>query len=141
MIFLQVNTDKLPSELPSWPHARLAVSAALEKKAEDVVLLDMSSVSIMADFFVICTVRTATHARAVRDAVAQELEGAGLRLRRREGADASGWVLLDWGDIVVHIFALAEREFYSLERLWGDAQAHRFDASASASAFAHDSDS
>ena len=100
----------------------LAVSTALEKKAEDVVLLDISSVSIMADFFMICTVRTDTHARAVRDAVTQALEQAGLKMRRREGSDASGWVLLDWGDIVVHIFGPSEREFYSLEKLWGDAR-------------------
>ena len=100
----------------------LAVSTALEKKAEDVVLLDISSVSIMADFFMICTVRTDTHARAVRDAVTQALEQAGLKMRRREGSDASGWVLLDWGDVVVHIFGLSEREFYSLEKLWGDAR-------------------
>ena len=99
-----------------------AVSTALEKKAEDVVLLDISSVSIMADFFMICTVRTDTHARAVRDAVTQALEQAGLKMRRREGSDASGWVLLDWGDIVVHIFGPSEREFYSLEKLWGDAR-------------------
>jgi len=99
-----------------------AVSTALEKKAEDVVLLDISSVSIMADFFMICTVRTDTHARAVRDAVTQALEQAGLKMRRREGSDASGWVLLDWGDVVVHIFGPSEREFYSLEKLWGDAR-------------------
>ena len=122
VILLQANTDTPPSDLPSLPHAMLAVSTALEKKAEDVVLLDISSVSIMADFFMICTVRTDTHARAVRDAVTQALEQAGLRMRRREGSDASGWVLLDWGDIVVHIFGPSEREFYSLEKLWGDAR-------------------
>lgn len=110
------------------PQAMLAVSAALEKKAEDVILLDISSVSIMADFFVICTARTDTHARAVRDSVTQALERDGLNLRRREGADASGWVLLDWGDIVVHLFGPAEREFYSLEKLWGDARIFSYDA-------------
>jgi len=122
VILLQANTDTPPSDLPSLPHAMLAVSTALEKKAEDVVLLDISSVSIMADFFMICTVRTDTHARAVRDAVTQALEQAGLKMRRREGSDASGWVLLDWGDVVVHIFGPSEREFYSLEKLWGDAR-------------------
>jgi len=122
VILLQANTDTPPSDLPSLPHAMRAVSTALEKKAEDVVLLDISSVSIMADFFMICTVRTDTHARAVRDAVTQALEQAGLKMRRREGSDASGWVLLDWGDVVVHIFGPSEREFYSLEKLWGDAR-------------------
>ena len=122
VILLQANTDTPESGLPSLPQAMLAVSTALDKKAEDVVLLDISSVSIMADFFMICTVRTDTHARAVRDAVTQALEQAGLRMRRREGSDASGWVLLDWGDIVVHIFGPSEREFYSLEKLWGDAR-------------------
>ncbi len=128
MILLQVNTDTPPRDLPSLPQAMLAVSAALEKKAEDVILLDISSVSIMADFFVICTARTDTHVRAVRDSVTQALERDGLNLRRREGADASGWVLLDWGDIVVHIFGPAEREFYSLEKLWGDARIFSYDA-------------
>ena len=122
MILLQANTDTPESGLPSLPQAMLAVSTALDKKAEDVVLLDISSVSIMADFFMICTVRTDTHARAVRDAVTQALEQAGLKMRRREGSDASGWVLLDWGDVVVHIFGPSEREFYSLEKLWGDAR-------------------
>ncbi|HON41713.1 MAG TPA: ribosome silencing factor [Bacillota bacterium] len=130
MILLHVNTDIRPSDLPSLPHAMLAVSVALEKKAEDVVLLDISSVSIMADFFMICTVRTDTHARAVRDSVTQALERAGLNLRRREGSDASGWVLLDWGDIIVHIFGPAEREFYSLEKLWGDARVCCYDTEA-----------
>ncbi len=127
MILLQVNTEKTPGDLPSLPHARLAVTAALEKKAEDVVLLDMSSVSIVADFFMICTAHTETHVRAVREAVTQALDLAGLRLRRREGSDASGWVLLDWGDVVVHVFGPAERQFYTLEKLWGDAHAHYFD--------------
>jgi ribosome-associated protein len=128
VILLQVNTDTPPRDLPSLPQAMLAVSAALEKKAEDVILLDISSVSIMADFFVICTARTDTHVRAVRDSVTQALERDGLNLRRREGADASGWVLLDWGDIVVHLFGPAEREFYSLEKLWGDARIFSYDA-------------
>ena len=122
VILLQVDTGTSARDLPSLPHAMLAVSTALEKKAEDVVLLDISSVSIMADFFMICTVRTDTHARAVRDAVTQALQSVGLNLRRREGSDASGWVLLDWGDVVVHIFGPSEREFYSLEKLWGDAR-------------------
>jgi len=122
VILLQVDTGTSARDLPSLPHAMLAVSTALEKKAEDVVLLDISSVSIMADFFMICTVRTDTHARAVRDSVTQALEQAGLKMRRREGSDASGWVLLDWGDIVIHIFGPSEREFYSLEKLWGDAR-------------------
>ena len=122
VILLQVDTGTSARDLPSLPHAMLAVSTALEKKAEDVVLLDISSVSIMADFFMICTVRTDTHARAVRDSVTQALEQAGLKMRRREGSDASGWVLLDWGDIVVHLFGPSEREFYSLEKLWGDAR-------------------
>lgn len=130
VILLQGNTDTLPNDLTSLPHAKLAVSAALEKKAEDVVLLDISPISVMADFFLVCTARTDTHARAVRDSVTQALERAGLNMRRREGSDSSGWVLLDWGDIVVHIFGPAEREFYSLEKLWGDARIYCYDAEA-----------
>ena len=99
--------------------------AAHENKAEDIVILDMSSISIMADYFVICTVNTDTHARAVRQAVVEALEGTGMNLRGREGADASGWVLLDWGDVVVHVFEREQRDYYCLDKLWGNAPSRR----------------
>ncbi len=123
MIHLLVNLEKLQAELPSTHHAKLAAAAALEKKADDVVLIDMSSVSIMADYFLVCSVHTEGHARGVREAIEESMETSELKLRRREGSDSSGWVLLDWGDIVVHIFRGSEREYYDLEGLWGDAPA------------------
>jgi len=127
VIHLLVNLEKSQAKLPSTHHAKLAASAALEKKAEDVVLIDMSSVSIMADYFLICSVNTEVHARGVREAIEESMEGSELKLRRREGSDSSGWVLLDWGDIVVHIFRENEREYYDLEGLWGDAPAVKVD--------------
>ncbi|MCR4424857.1 MAG: ribosome silencing factor [Firmicutes bacterium] len=107
--------------LAAEAHARAAAQAAIDKKAEDTVALDISGVSLMADFFVLCSVRTQAHARAVREEVTRVLETQGLTLKHREGSDDSGWVLMDWGDVVVHIFGETERRYYDLERLWGDA--------------------
>ncbi len=125
VIHLLVNSEKLQAELSSTCHAKKAAAAAVEKKAVDVVLIDMTSVSIMADYFLVCTVYTEAHARGVREAIEESMEESKLALRRREGSDASGWVLLDWGDIVVHIFREEERKYYDLEGLWGDAPAVR----------------
>jgi ribosome-associated protein len=122
---LQVRVRTFNSDLPSHSAAVSAAMAAHENKAEDIVILDMSGISIMADYFVICTVNTDTHARAVRQAVVEALEGTGMNLRGREGADASGWVLLDWGDVVVHVFEREQRDYYCLDKLWGNAPSRR----------------
>lgn len=100
---------------------RLAAGAALEKRAGQLVVLDLQGLSEVADFFLICSARSATHADTVADAVARALRDAGVRIRHREGTAASGWLLLDYGDVVAHVFLEDTRAFYALERLWGDA--------------------
>ncbi|NLM95208.1 MAG: ribosome silencing factor [Firmicutes bacterium] len=101
--------------------AALVAKSALDKKAEDVVILDMQELPPMTDYFVICTANNNLHQRAVRDEIIARTKEAGIKLRHREDGEGSRWVLLDYGDVVVHIFQQAEREFYALERLWGDA--------------------
>lgn len=96
-----------------------AAQAADEKKADDVVVLDMGRLTVVTDYFVICSGQTLTQVRAIARAVEEALEAEGVRPRRKEG-DAR-WVLLDYGGTVVHIFHHAEREYYDLERLWADA--------------------
>jgi len=101
--------------------AALVAKSAYDKKAEDVVILDMQELPPMTDYFVICTANNHLHQRAVRDEILARTREAGIRPRHREDGEGSRWVLLDYGDVVVHIFQEAEREFYDLERLWGDA--------------------
>ncbi|MGI6036480.1 MAG: ribosome silencing factor [Limnochordia bacterium] len=101
--------------------AALAAKSAQDKQAEEVVILNMQELPPMTDYFVICTANNNLHQKAVRDEILARTKEAGIKLRHREGGDGARWVLLDYGDVVVHIFQRAEREFYALERLWGDA--------------------
>ena len=100
---------------------RLAARAALEKKAAGLVVLDLQGISGVADFFLVCSAQSSTQIDTIADAIQVALKAAGVRARHREGTAKSGWLLLDYGDVVVHVFADATREFYALERLWGDA--------------------
>jgi ribosome-associated protein len=100
---------------------RLAARAALEKKALDVAVLDLQALSAIADFFLICSARSTTQADTVAEAVRVTLRSHDVRPRHTEGSAESGWILLDYGDVVVHVFLEVTRGFYALERLWGDA--------------------
>ncbi len=101
--------------------ARLAARAALDKNAEDLVILDLQGLSSVADFFVVTSARSTTQAVTIVEAVRLALKAAGTRPRHQEGSAESGWLLLDYVDVVVHVFLGATRDFYALERLWGDA--------------------
>lgn len=102
--------------------ALLATEAASDKKGEDIVALDVSNLLVVTEYFVIATGRTNTQVRAIVDEVERQLrEKAGEKPMGREGVGEDTWVLLDYGDVVVHVFQPAERDFYRLERLWADA--------------------
>jgi ribosome-associated protein len=103
--------------------ARRAAQAALDKKAVDVVVLDVQQVSTVADYFVICSGRSTTHMATIAEAVVADLKGDGVRPQHSEGVAASGWMLLDYGDVLMHVFGEETRVYYALERLWGDAPA------------------
>jgi ribosome-associated protein len=100
---------------------RIAARAALEKNALDVTVLDLQRLSTIADFFLVCTARSTTQAETIADAVRAALRAHGVRPRHSEGSAESGWLLLDYGDVVVHVFLEETRQFYALDRLWGDA--------------------
>lgn len=100
----------------------IAVQAAENKKAVDVKVLDISSVSIIADYFIICSGRSSTQVQAIAEGIQEELKKQGVLAFRREGFREANWVLLDYGDVIVHVFQETERQFYNLERLWGDAR-------------------
>jgi ribosome-associated protein len=103
--------------------ARRIADAALEKKAHDVVALDMRGVVSYTDFFVICTGNTERQTQAIEDGVYQELKGGDetrILPERVEGRTEARWILMDYGDCVVHIFTPAARDYYRLEMLWGE---------------------
>ena len=100
---------------------RLAAHAALDKRAVDLVVLDLQGMSSLADFFLVCTGRSTAQMDTIAEAIAVTLRAEGIRVRHREGTAESGWLLLDYGDVVMHIFGEEPRAFYGLERLWGDA--------------------
>ena len=109
--------------MPGRELARLAVDAALDKKAKDVTVMDLRGISDEVDYFVICTGESDLQLRAVVDAVVDRLRAeAGERPVSREGEPGSAkWIVLDYFDLVVHVFAPEQRAYYDLERLWGDA--------------------
>jgi ribosome-associated protein len=102
--------------------AELAGRLALEKKAFDVKILDLRKLSAVTDFFVICSAQVDIHAKAIADSILQNLEKKGIKVWHDEGYQASRWILLDYVDVVVHIFLKEARDFYALEKLWGDAK-------------------
>lgn len=101
--------------------ALLAAGAVEAKLGEHVVVLDVQEHTPITDYFVIASGTNRIQIKAITDAVEEALRNAGAPAGRTEGRDADQWVLLDFGDVVVHIFAPVQREYYGLERLWGDA--------------------
>jgi ribosome-associated protein len=102
--------------------ARLAATAAEEKKAQEIVVLDIQGISVFADYFVICHGNSQTQVQAIVTEIRKKMEEANVPIRGIEGYQDARWVLVDLGDVVVHVFHKDEREFYDLERLWGDAR-------------------
>ncbi len=109
--------------------ARRAAHAALDKRAGDLVVLDVQRVSSVTDYFLICSGKSTTHLQTITDAIRGELKGEGVQLQHAEGVAESGWVLLDYGDVLMHVFLEETRAYYALERLWGDAPVVPLDGS------------
>jgi ribosome-associated protein len=98
------------------------VRAALDKKAVDVVLLDLRKTPAFTDFFVLCSGQNPRQVKAIADAVEEALRAAKVRPSHIEGYDRAEWILMDYFTFIVHVFTPQTRAFYSLERLWGDAE-------------------
>lgn len=100
--------------------AKLVFKAMDDKKAEDIRIIDISEISVIADYFIICNGTNASQTEAITDNVTETLGRAGYQAVRAEGNRNSGWILLDYNDIVVHVFSKEDRLFYDLERIWRD---------------------
>jgi ribosome-associated protein len=99
-----------------------AVRAALDKKASDVVILDLRGTPAFTDFFVLCSGQSTRQVKAIVDAVEETLRAAKIRPAHVEGYDRAEWILMDYFTFIVHVFTPQTRAFYSLERLWGNAE-------------------
>ncbi len=101
---------------------RQIAELTLSRKAKDVVIMDLRKVTTMADYFVVCTGESETQVRAIADAVMEGMSKVGEKPWHSEGLQNLQWVLLDYVDVVVHVFHKEARAFYGLEKLWGDAK-------------------
>jgi len=109
------------AERESRELAVVAARAAAAKQAEDVLVLEVGPILAIVDFFVICSGTSVRQVKTVVEEVEKALRAEGVRPVRREGEGDTGWVLLDYVDVVVHVFGQEQREYYGLERLWLDA--------------------
>ncbi|MDH5528292.1 MAG: ribosome silencing factor [Nitrospirota bacterium] len=114
------QTSQLP-ELSAEQAARTVASAADSKKGTDIVALHVTELTSIADYFVLITGGSTTHVNALFEAVDEAMSHAGREPLHVEGRGEANWILMDYGDVVVHIFLDEARGFYGLERLWGDA--------------------
>ncbi|MBD5516154.1 MAG: ribosome silencing factor [Lachnospiraceae bacterium] len=100
--------------------AKLAIEALEDKKAEDIKVIDISEVSVIADYFIIANGTNSSQIQALSDNVEEKLGKAGVPLRQIEGYNNANWILLDFHDVIIHIFDKENRLFYDLERIWRD---------------------
>lgn len=98
------------------------VNALEDKKGEDIQILDIAGITMLADYFIITNGNNPSQIQSLVDNAEEALEKEGLVTKRVEGKRDSGWVLMDYGDIIIHIFSKEDREFYNLERIWKDAK-------------------
>ena len=117
-------------ELSGSEIAEIGARAALDRRANNVVVLDLRGLSSVTDFFVICSGNSDTHVEGIADIIKEKLGEHGAKLWHREGGRRATWILLDYIDVIVHIFTEDARDFYRLERLWGDAAKVTYDEGA-----------
>lgn len=92
------------------------------KKADDIRVLSVSDLTILADYFIICSAQSTTQVKALADSVEEKLDELGEPLVKKEGKQGLNWILMDYGDVICHVFYQETREFYALEKLWADAE-------------------
>ena len=114
-------------EKSSTELVEIAAAAASEKKAQQIVILDMRKVSSVTDYFLIACGTSTTQVQAIADSIDDKLEKAGMKFLHKEGYREGRWVLLDYGVFVAHLFVSEERQFYNLEQLWASAPSHAYE--------------
>jgi ribosome-associated protein len=108
--------------LESYKLAKEIANLTLEKKACDIIVLELKNIASFTDYFVICSADSDTQVKAIADYVIEKMKEDDVRVWHSEGYESLSWVLLDFVDVVVHIFLKNTRDFYSIEKIWGDAK-------------------
>lgn len=115
-----IGTEKGRKTLEAKNKLDKIVEFLEEKKARDIQIVNIGDISILADYFVICSGTSTTHIRALADELEFKMKEQGVTAFHQEGYDTARWILLDFGEVIVHIFHDEDRQFYNLERLWAD---------------------
>jgi ribosome-associated protein len=118
---LEVETPRTLEGMTSEEKVRLMATAADAVRATDITCLDLRGLTIIADFFLICTGKSSIQIRAIADRIEEKLRDQGVRKLRIEGYQEATWILMDYGDVVAHIMAAEQRDFYKLEEFWSAA--------------------
>ena len=122
MTYTETNTEPAVASLTIFDKVKVAVTAAEDKKAIDLVVLKLVELTAFADYFVICSGNSARQVQAIADEIEDQLKQHKSRPLNIEGYNNAEWVLMDYGSVIVHIFSENARRFYDLERLWRDAE-------------------
>ena len=101
---------------------KVAYNAIADKMGEDIIVLDIREVSILSEYFIIASANNPNQLKAITDHMQDKLEEIGISMRHVEGVQSARWILLDFGHIIAHLFCKEEREYYRLEKLWGDSR-------------------
>ena len=118
---IQTRTQRWEGALDSGEVARLAVDLASDKQAEDIIMLDIRPLTGFADYFVIMSAESGRQLEALQEDLVKALKDSGVSLHHREGTAQGGWILLDYSDVIIHLFGTEEREYFHLEQLWSAA--------------------
>ena len=118
MSYNRQKADRTEDALDPGEVARMAVEVASEKQAEDIVMLDIRELAGFADYFVIMSAESRRQLQAIQEDIVKVLKGSGVPRHHSEGTADSGWILLDYSDVIIHLFGSEEREYYGLDRLW-----------------------
>ena len=113
---INMGAEKMEAKVAS----RIAYQALEDKKGEDIKIIDISNVSVLADYFIIANGNNKNQVQALVDNVQEELDKVGVQVKQVEGYRMGNWILLDYGDIIIHVFSKEDRLFYDLERIWRD---------------------
>ncbi|HSW64697.1 MAG TPA: ribosome silencing factor [Dissulfurispiraceae bacterium] len=131
-VIIRIISERRTSIIDSKAKAVAAARASLEKKAADVLVLELTKLTAIADYFVLCSAENTQQVKAIASQIEESLKKPGIKPIRIEGMEYAHWVLLDYGDVIIHIFEAETRAYYELEKFWLDAPRVPFDEEDSA---------
>lgn len=118
-LFLKINSEE--TDLEAFDILKIAANALNTKKARELNAVKVADLTVLAEYFLMCTATSSTHVRALADEVEEKLSEAGVQPHHIEGK-TTGWIVLDYGSVIIHVFSRDQREFYALDKMWSDGE-------------------